>query len=432
MVLTGCPDWFDHYSLVLRKISDFAIQWGCDDEYTQSSLGSSSRASCRQMRKNEAQTGILRLLRAVVDKRSDLNLNRFTATTVHQAIDKGLGPLLLYTTKDNPESPTSIFHPFVQSADLTARVLIHEQLDGLQELLETLGASSRCVTLLKGISICTSHYPEPQLRLMGDIDLLVIDEHSRNAAENTLRDLGYCQKSSYPAEFYRTLHHSMPFFHPRRNIWIEIHKGLFPPTATVACHKKLYSIEQIIEQTVPRRFRNIECMQLSPELQLLYTCSHWAEEFNPIRGILPIIDVLLLLTNVDKEMNWDLILPWIPQTNASSHLYLMLSYLQRYNLISLPNEVDKKIRASSTNLNVVGQIILWQLIDSFLIHGQPSGKILTQANVGIIWKSLLSQGSAIGNLMSIPWNLGLPPGDSRRFSPGFQLRRIRSALGLKH
>lgn len=382
------------------------------------------------MRKNK-ETGILQLLQALVDKRSNLSLNEFSATTVQQAIDKGLGPLLLYVTKNNPESPTSTFYPFVQSADLTARVLIHEQLDGLQELLEALGVSSRCVTLLKGISICTSHYPEPQLRLMGDMDLLVIDEHSRNAVENVLRDLGYCQKSTYPAEFYRTLHHSMPFFHPRRNIWIEVHKALFPPTATVAYHKKLYSVEQIIEQTVPHWFRNIECMQLSHELQLLYTCSHWAEEFNPIRGILPIVDVLLLLTNDDKEMNWDLVLSWIPQTNASSHLYLMLTYLKHHNLISLPNEVDKKIRVSSTNLNAVGKLILWQLIDSFLIHGQPSGKILTQSNVGIIWKSLLSQGSAIGNLMSIPWNLGLPPGDSRRFNPGFQLRRIRSALGLK-
>lgn len=383
------------------------------------------------MRKNEAQTGILRILRAVVDKRSDLNLNRFSVATVHQAIDKGLGPLLLYATKDNPESSTSIFHPFVKSADLTARVLIHDQLDGLQELLETLGELSRSVTLLKGISICTTHYPEPQLRLMGDIDLLVIDEHIRNTTENILRDLGYSQKSPYPDEFYRTLHHSMPFFHPRRNIWIEIHKRLFPPSATVACDKRIYSIERIIEQTVPRQFRDSDCMQLSPELQLVYTCSHWAEEFNSTRGILPIVDVLLLLTHADKEMNWDLILSWIPQTNACSHLYLMLSYLEHCDLISIPEEVRKKLRFYSTNLNTVSQLVLWQLIDSFLIHGQPSGKILTQANVGIIWKSLLSQGSAIGNLISIPWNLGLPPGDSRRFSPGFQLRRIRSALGLR-
>lgn len=382
------------------------------------------------MEKQVATSGLLQLLSAAVADRTDLDLNHLTATTVQLALDRGLGPLLFRATKNNPRSTASVLHPFLHSADITSRILVHEQLDGLQEILDALGSSARHVTLLKGISICETHYPEPQLRLMGDIDLLVVDDQSRNALEVLLRDLGYRQQSHYPEEFYRTLHHSMPFFHPRRKIWIEVHNRLFPSSATVA-QDKIFSLDQITGQTVPREFCGARCMQLTDEMQLVYTSSHWAEEFNTSRGLMPMLDVIYLLTRNTREIDWDQILSWLPGTAASAHLFLMTSYLQHHGLITIAGEIGKKLRVCATNLNHLNLSLLWRLIDTFLVGERSYGRVLTGANVGIIWKTLLSRGTPVRNLLSIPRNLALPPGNPHRFKLAFHLNRIASALGLR-
>lgn len=383
-----------------------------------------------KMEKQVAISGLLQLLNAVIADRTDLDLNCLAAKTVQHAINKGLGPLLFRAAKGNPRSATSVVYPLLQSADITARILVHEQLDGLQEILDALGDSACHVTLLKGISICETHYPEPQLRLMGDIDLLVVDDNVRNAVEDQLRDLGYRQQSHYPEEFYRTLHHSMPFFHPRRKIWIEVHRRLFPPTATVA-DDKVFSLDQITNQTLPREFRGVRCMQLTNEMQLIYTSSHWAEEFNSTRGLVPMLDVIYLLTRNTRVIGWDLILSWLPDTAAATHLFFMTSYLQQHGLITIPEEVNNSLRACTANLNHLNLSLLWWLIDRFLVEGRPYGRVLTEANVGIIWKTLLSRGTPASNLLSIPRNLALPPGNPRRFNLAFHLSRISSALGLR-
>ena len=222
----------------------------------------------------------------------------------------------------------------------------------------------------------------------------------------------------------------MPFFHPLRKIWVEVHSRLFPPTATVA-DDKVFSRDQITSQTVSLEFRGVRCMQLTDEMQLVYTSSHWAEEFNSARGLVPIVDVFYLLTRSTHVIDWGLILSWLPGTAASAHLCLMTSYLERRGLITIPEEVRKKLLAYATNVNHLNLSLLCRLIDAFLVEGQPYGRMLTGANVGIIWKTLLSRGSPASNLLSISWNLVLPPGEPRRFNPAFQLSRIASALGLR-
>jgi hypothetical protein len=383
------------------------------------------------MKKQVATQGLLQLLGSVVTERTDLDLNLFDAATAQLALDRGLGPLLFRATKNNPLSAASPLQPLLHSADLTSRILVHEQLDGLREILNALGHSAHHVTLLKGISICQTHYPEPQLRLMGDIDLLVLDEQNRNALEMQLHELGYRQQSHCPEEFYCELHHhSMPFFHPHRKIWVEVHNRLFPPSSTVA-QDKIFSLDHIASQTLPREFLGAPCTQLTNEMQLVYTSCHWAEEFNTSRGLVPMLDVLYLLTRSPQKIDWDQILSWLPGTAAAAHLYLMVSYLQHHGLITIPEEVEKNLRALAASLNDLTCSFLWRQIDVFLIKGQAYGRIATEANVGIIWNTLLSHGAPAKNLLSIPLNLAFPPRNPHRLSPAFQFSRIAAALGLR-
>jgi hypothetical protein len=91
--------------------------------------------------------------------------------------------------------------------DLTLADFSAEQIQWAVAMEEIVGHVERHVpplTLLKGISLCEQHYPEPHLRTTGDIDALV-DAAAVPELEARLVGLGYRPRSTYPREFYE--HH---------------------------------------------------------------------------------------------------------------------------------------------------------------------------------------------------------------------------------
>ena len=166
-----------------------------------------------------------------------------------------------------PERGTSHLWPLLQSADLTARVVSAEHFDALTEIVDCCSFAAPLI-LLKGISIADQYYPEPHLRPMRDIDLLVRSE-SVSSVESALEKLGYVRrsKSGLPSPFFEAHHHSMPFMHPRRNVWVEIHDRLFRP-ATLLGNSDVFGIDRLAKEARPSEFKNRRVNRLSPELQL--------------------------------------------------------------------------------------------------------------------------------------------------------------------
>jgi len=144
---------------------------------------------------------------------------------VEWIIQTGLGPLCdqaISATVDLSGDLKKLLH----ASALGAHFKSADQKASLLEILGYCQDLDQPITLLKGMSISHQYYPEPQLRIMRDIDILV---HGNDLAtvENRLLSLGYHQKSALPPEYYRDHHHSMPFFHPQKGIWIEVHTQLF-------------------------------------------------------------------------------------------------------------------------------------------------------------------------------------------------------------
>src|SRR5262245_52923796 len=173
---------------------------------------------------------LLALLQGIARGHTEVPWDVWTDAQIHWAVETGFGPLLFQLLHGLPDAVGSPLWPVLHSAHITAQLLIREQLEALEELLQACGGRLPPVTLLKGISICRQHYPAPHLRPMRDIDIMV-EEAFHPAVESLLVTLGYRQRSrsSYPAAFFATYHHSMPFFHAQRRVWVEVHRGLFPP-----------------------------------------------------------------------------------------------------------------------------------------------------------------------------------------------------------
>lgn len=370
---------------------------------------------------------VITFLQAAVQNKDDLDLSIFDLEAFQWILEAGFGPLLYRTSQNSPAISTfTRQQSALLSADLTARVLTGVLLDALDEILISSSALAQDITLLKGISLCQRHYPEPHIRTMGDIDILVPAE-IRSKVESKLRDLGYSQQSEYPEEFFSTHHHSMPFFHPAKHVWIEVHTALFPLTATVA-NDRVFSPQHIATQIMSSTDGKFQTNHLTDEMNIIYLCSHWAETFNQQRGLIPVLDVIYILMNKNSAINWDKILAWLQNSMASAHLYLMLTFLQRQELISVPAEVIRRLALTKKNLNKLNNRILHALIMAYLVRGKPFTHISSETNVSIVWSSLLSPRPATMNLVSIPWKVLFPPSNPKRMNLGFQLHRIRSAL----
>ncbi|MCI0427997.1 MAG: nucleotidyltransferase family protein, partial [Nitrospiraceae bacterium] len=331
---------------------------------------------------------ILGLIRAFSQDRRDLELAAFDDQTLTWAQDVGIGPLLLRTvglTRQN--APSSTHRKALLSADLTARVLCGMLLDATEEVLDSASENAHAITLLKGISICEDLYPEPHLRTMGDIDLLV-DPGMQRSIECLLYKLGYHQRSEYPPEFYVNHHHSMPFYHLERPICIEVHTSLFPVEMTVA-RDKVFLPEYVGRQRVSFVFRGHLARRLRPELQLVYICSHMAERLTWSREPLAFIDLILLLRKYGTELDWENIVSSLEGTVAASHTYVLLSYLSKHGLARIPPQVLEVLRTTQKCVNRITLPLLHRIIDRYLLRRPLFTSVATKQTVGITWATLL-------------------------------------------
>jgi hypothetical protein len=342
---------------------------------------------------------MIALLQAASEGRRDLPLSALNEAQVCWAIERGLGPLLLYSTTLATDAASAPPWPLLQATHLTAQMLSGEQLDAMAEIIDACVGHTPLLTLLKGISICDQYYPQPHLRPMRDIDFLV-DEVDRPLVESILFKLGYRQQSEIRPEFYERHHHSMPFYHSQRGVWVEVHRRLFPVHCSVAADQ-VFSLQHVKQQLQPSEFQRRTVNRLSNELQIVYISAHWCSGLTILDGLIAMLDIIYLLRNTTEHLRWELILQWLHGSTASLYLYFMLAYLQKYQLIDLSLEIPKKLLSAPNHVIGLNIKILQIIIDRYLVAGEDDGRQNTLEDIDCVWRRLLSPGSPMQNLVSV-------------------------------
>jgi Uncharacterised nucleotidyltransferase len=345
---------------------------------------------------------LISLLQAASEGRRNLRLADLDEAAIHWAVQTGFGPLLFQTAKHHHESLTSSLWPLLHGAYLTARVVAGEQFDGMNEIIDACRGRVSTLVLLKGISICDQHYPKPYLRPMRDLDFLV-EVRECAAVESLLLGLGYRRQSELSREFYQSHHHTMPFFHPRRGLYVEVHRALFPQ-AGILGSDKLFTLQNLAAQLRPALFQGRKVIRLSDEFQLIYIASHWASQISAV-GMIAMLDVIYLLRSIAARLDWDLVLHWLRGSVAATHLYLLLTYLTGYRLIKVAPEVLRELFSLQRSFGHLNLKILHALIDRIVVAGKGFGGQRTLRNLGIVWSALISHGRPFHNLSRAAWNL---------------------------
>ncbi|HNR39427.1 MAG TPA: nucleotidyltransferase family protein [Acidobacteriota bacterium] len=151
------------------------------------------------------------------------------AGVAEQAEAQGMAPLLLHLLRQAGGAPPPRVERVLQGLALQHRAANAARFGALREALDSLAGAGIPVLMLKGAALAHLVYPEPGLRPMGDLDLLVPPDVLAPALE-TLRGLGYRDLPPNPGALWQAEHRHSP---PVRRIAggtpvvIELHMDLF-------------------------------------------------------------------------------------------------------------------------------------------------------------------------------------------------------------
>jgi len=348
------------------------------------------------------------LMKAIARGRRDLALGEFEASDISWIVESGLGPSCFHAAQENRANTDSPHWRMLQAADLTARVVAADHAEAVIEILGTAAGRVPRMTLLKGISLADKVYPEFHLRPMRDVDLLV-DRDSVASMESVLRELGYEQRSASDAAFYDHHHHTMPFFHAEKNVWVEVHHGLMAPRSR-ASRDALFAPASVQREMRASSFQGKTVCRLSAELELVYLAAHWAQDFKSVGGMVALIDLIHLLRAALPRLCWEKILSWLERSASAHYLYLALSYLARRGWIDLPADLLLRLGRARLGRGEFSIHAAHALIDRYLLDGESFSRWLSQRNLAIAWKTLILPAPELCKLMLIPFNLCTPEG----------------------
>jgi hypothetical protein len=284
------------------------------------------------------------------------------------AIDAGLGPLLLDATRSVAGQLPPSRRDILLGAELTAQIISDCRISAAKEIIDACIEIAVPITLLKGISISDELYPASHLRRMTDVDILVpLDSY--DAVEASVLRRGF-QRG--PEEASDDLHHGTPLFDPKRRVWLEIHKTLFPLESGLRSGKAFNSAS-ISAQTVQSTFHGRQVLRLSRELQLAYIASSWMRDltlFGPHPSIvIALFDATYVMISVERPVSWQSFSELLDNDIARASLLAMLSYLRSRGVAAAPDTprpVSYRWRFGCLEL-----FAMQRMLDRNLLAGNP-------------------------------------------------------------
>jgi hypothetical protein len=194
------------------------------------------------------------------------------------------------------------------------------QLKLLKCLQQIAGACQRMnlpVVVLKGGALAYCTYPEPTLRPMGDIDLLVPFE-TLAKYEQILLDLGYKPvELPFYYDWKNHHHHLAPYRLYEDGINIELHWHLVRPNTN-----SILNIERMFEQAVADKNLPTGVLRLCANDIILHVCLHLLNSFSCRNTLQALCDIVSVINILDHEIKWEeFILKATTQRIASQTYY---------------------------------------------------------------------------------------------------------------
>lgn len=254
----------------------------------------------------------------------------------------GVSPLLFYRLQTFKVSETLKVLKALR-ADYyaaTAQAMLRER--ELVRVLTALDRAGAPVVLLKGAALAHTVYPDPALRQMGDLDLLIRREHLERARE-ALEALGYVHQPGPPQRFnpFNTeFTGEVSFLHATggHSTLVELHWELF----CIELFRRTIAldVQALWARAVPLQVGDVTALSLAPEDTLAHICLHLAMHgFTHLRGYTDIVQMVKV-----GQVDWDVFAERVRQSRIRVACYFPLWWAEQAWSVPVPGEVLQALR----------------------------------------------------------------------------------------
>jgi hypothetical protein len=253
------------------------------------------------------------------------------ARFVTAAEEQRMAPLAYRALKGFPDLVPESAMQQLRALSLRHRLINAVRITALEEGLEAADKAGIRPLVLKGAALCSLVYPEPGLRPMSDIDLLV-DDSQLLALQAVFLGQGF---SAAPmSEMYREHRHLPPLYREVEgfHISLELHHSLYSH-ARGKHHGQLDDLISPMLEFYPAGGSKNRWLTLGAEDMLAHTCSHFTlseGQVEPFRMVW-LADLQAFLARFGSQLDWELL------RERAAFVLNTLSYAQL--LCPLPDDV---------------------------------------------------------------------------------------------
>jgi hypothetical protein len=259
----------------------------------------------------------------------------------------------------------------------------------LPAVLRCLRGAGVTPILLKGAHLATTVYPEPELRPMGDFDLLVRPAELA-AAEQALLAAGYSSPRTESIADACARDHSLPTLLKPGTYPIELHWTLATPSDHVPIE-----LESLWIRAQRVTVFDEPAYVLAPEDALLHICLHAAVHHLFDQGLRPLLDTTALLARYGATLDWAAVESRARAWEIERAVYLLLALARREADATVPDDVLARLQPGGAPATVLDAARAQLLELPFL--GDVSTRSLAVASSGPrrLWEYVFSTRTAL-------------------------------------
>ncbi|MGN1344108.1 MAG: nucleotidyltransferase family protein [Traorella sp.] len=224
-----------------------------------------------------------------------------------------------------------------------------------------------CPFVFKGI-ICRNTYPNPDLRISNDEDILIKKEDLLKVNQIFL-DLGYEADKKLSEDSDEIGYH-----HLKNGSYIEVHTELF-------AHDSVYSFlndefKDVFNDTYEVSINEMTYYTFKPTLSLFYLFTHAYKHFvHGGFGLRQVSDMMMFMNKYADEIDYDLLNSWMKKYHFESFWFNLLDIAEKYLGFSFV-----QVHYHPSQLKLDSNDLLCDLLDSG-IYGKSSMERLHSSNM---------------------------------------------------
>lgn len=217
----------------------------------------------------------------------------------------------------------------------------------LRQILLTLQRARTPVVLLKGAHLSDLVYPDPALRPMRDLDLLVSPTNLARV-ELALNSIGY-DATPYPlADTDYSVHQHVHPMEKAGAIPIEVHRGLFPASAPFHV-----DVEGMLVRAQATCVAGVHALVLSPEDLVRDLCLHvsYVRRFDV--PLLSLYDIAIAVRHYGDAIDWRGLTDVANADGTSRFVYCALLLVRATVGADIPDEANERLAHTYGDASIV-------------------------------------------------------------------------------